>query len=138
MTPISTASASSLDEIRHRLNAFVAAHPDTLFEDKGAAVAVHYRANPALRDLVEAEVNEASESKALNKRCDHLAKCAADLRLALRSFPPKAEWERIQHAHAVQQPVSALQQSVEALEDDPASPRHLTTVRGKGYRLLAD
>ena len=70
------------------------------------------------RDVVEAEVSEAGESRALKKRCDHLAKCGADLRLALRSFPQKAEWERIQHAHAVQEPMSALQNAVDALEDE--------------------
>lgn len=70
------------------------------------------------RDVIEAEVSEASESKALKNRCDHLAKCAADLRLALRSFPQKAEWERIQHAHAVQEPMNALRKAVDALEDE--------------------
>jgi len=69
------------------------------------------------RDVIEAEVSEASESKALKQRCDHLGKCAADLRLALRSFPQKAEWERIRHAHAVRQPMDALQQAVDALDD---------------------
>lgn len=51
---------STLNAIRERLTAFVAAHPGLLFEDKGAAVAVHYRANPALVDTVETEVNAAA------------------------------------------------------------------------------
>ena len=50
----------ALEQIRQRLMAFVAAHPDALFEDKGVAVAVHYRAKPELRDLVEAEVKAAA------------------------------------------------------------------------------
>jgi ATP-dependent DNA helicase DinG len=70
------------------------------------------------RDTVEAEVAEAAESKALKKRSDHLVKCAADFRLALRPFAQKSEWERIQHAPAVQQAVAALQQSIEALETE--------------------
>lgn len=69
------------------------------------------------RDVIEAEVSEASESRTLNKCCDHLGKCAADLRLALRSFPQKAEWESIRHAQAVRQPMDALQRAVDALDD---------------------
>jgi len=70
------------------------------------------------RDSIEAEVAEAAESKALKKRCDHLNKCAADLRLALRSFPQKAEWERIQNAPPVQQAVTALRQAIDALDEE--------------------
>ncbi len=70
------------------------------------------------RDSIEAEVAEAAESKRLKKRSDHLNKCAADLLLVLRKFPPKAEWERIQNAPAVQQSISALQRAIEALDDE--------------------
>lgn len=70
------------------------------------------------RDSIEAEVAEAAESKRLKKRSDHLNKCAADLLLVLRKFPPKAEWERIQNAPVVQQSISALQRAIEALDDE--------------------
>jgi ATP-dependent DNA helicase DinG len=70
------------------------------------------------RDIIEAEVAEAAESKALRKRSDFLNKCAADMRLALRSFPQKGEWERIQHAPAIQQAMQSLQQSIDALDDE--------------------
>ena len=70
------------------------------------------------RDIAEAEVAEAAESKALRKRSDHLQKCAADFRLALRSFAQKGEWERIQHAPAVQQAMQSLQQSIDALDEE--------------------
>ena len=70
------------------------------------------------RDIIEAEVAEAAESKALRKRSDFLNKCAADMRLALRSFPQKGEWERIQHAPAIQQVMQSLQQSIDALDDE--------------------
>jgi len=70
------------------------------------------------RDIVEAEVAEAAESKALRKRSDFLNKCAADFRLALRSFTQKGEWENIQHAPAIQQAMQSLQQSIEALDDE--------------------
>jgi len=70
------------------------------------------------RDSIEAEVAEAAESKRLKKRSDHLNKCAADLLLVLRSFPAKAEWERIQNAPAVKQSITALQRAIEALDDE--------------------
>ena len=41
------------------------------------------------RDIVDAEVSEAAESKVLQRAGDLLGKCAADFRLALRSFAQK-------------------------------------------------
>ncbi|MGB5327378.1 MAG: ATP-dependent DNA helicase [Gammaproteobacteria bacterium] len=70
------------------------------------------------RDLVEAEVAEAAESKALKQGSDHMQKCAADFRLALRSFAQKGEWERIQHAPAIQQAMQSLQRSINVLDDE--------------------
>ncbi len=70
------------------------------------------------RDIVEAEVAEAAESKVLKKSSDGLSKSAADFRLALRSFAQKAEWERIQNAPAIQQTVTSLQQSIDDLDND--------------------
>jgi ATP-dependent DNA helicase DinG len=70
------------------------------------------------RDIIEAEVAEAAESKALRKRSDHLNKSAADFRLALRAFAQKGEWERIQHAPAIQQAMKSLQQSIDGLDDE--------------------
>jgi ATP-dependent DNA helicase DinG len=70
------------------------------------------------RDIIEAEVTEAAESKALRKRSAFLNKCAADFRLALCSFTQKGEWERIQHAPAIQQAMQSLQQAIDALDDE--------------------
>ncbi len=50
----------ALAGIRERLSAFVATRPGTLLEDKGTALAVHYRADPAAHDAVEAEVRDAA------------------------------------------------------------------------------
>lgn len=50
----------ALAGIRERLAGFVAAHPGALLEDKGTAVAVHFRSDPALHDAAEAEVREAA------------------------------------------------------------------------------
>ncbi|MCB1487303.1 MAG: trehalose-phosphatase [Bauldia sp.] len=52
--------AEALAGIRERLAAFVVAHPGTLLEDKGIAVAVHFRAVPAFHDAVEREVRDAA------------------------------------------------------------------------------
>jgi ATP-dependent DNA helicase DinG len=67
------------------------------------------------RDIVEAEVNEAAESKVLQRAGDKLGKRSADLRLALRDVAQKVEWERIRHAPAVRQAVNDLQESIAAL-----------------------
>ncbi len=53
------APAAALAGVRTRLAAFVAAHPGALFEDKGIAVAVHFRAAPDLAPLARAAVDEA-------------------------------------------------------------------------------
>ncbi len=68
------------------------------------------------RDTVDAEVAEAVESKSLKKRCDKLGKSAADLLLALRTFPQKAEWEPIRNAPAIQRCVNALLESITTLD----------------------
>jgi trehalose 6-phosphate phosphatase len=49
----------ALAAVRERLAAFVAAHPPAILEDKGIAVAVHFRADPGLEPEAEAVVREA-------------------------------------------------------------------------------
>ncbi len=60
------------------------------------------------RDLIEAELAEAGESRALARASDALLKVAADLRLAMRDFPGQGEWERIRHAPGVGETIAAL------------------------------
>ena len=81
------------------------------------------------RDIVEAEVTEAAESKALKNRSDQLGKSAADFRLSLRPFAQKSEWERIQNAPAIQQAVATLQTSIAELE------RELESMVSRGKEL---
>lgn len=50
--------AEALADIKQRLGSFVDGHPGTLLEDKGIAVAVHFRAVPELRDAIEKQVRE--------------------------------------------------------------------------------
>jgi len=48
-----TQSAADLNSVRDGLRDLAARHPELLVEDKGAAIAVHYRAAPALGPYVE-------------------------------------------------------------------------------------
>ncbi|SDB20687.1 trehalose-phosphatase [Bauldia litoralis] len=50
----------ALAGIRERLGAFVAGRPGMLLEDKGTALAVHFRADPTAHDAVEREVRDAA------------------------------------------------------------------------------
>ena len=70
------------------------------------------------RDITEAEVAEAAESKTLKELCANPTKSAADLMLALRPFAQKGEWERVRNAPAIQQAVTALQQSIDDLDEE--------------------
>ncbi|MFC1560372.1 ATP-dependent DNA helicase [Pseudomonadota bacterium] len=81
------------------------------------------------REIVDAELSEAAESKVLRTMSDQLGKSAADFRLALRSFAQKGEWERIQHAPAVQQAVTTLRQAMQELA------QQLETMTGRGKEL---
>ncbi len=74
------------------------------------------RIDTLCRDIIEAEVTEAAESKALTNQSDQLNKAGADFLLALRPFSQKAAWERIQNAPVIQQSVTLLRQTIEALE----------------------
>ena len=67
------------------------------------------------RDLVEAEVAEAPESRVLQKSSERLSKCAADFHLALRRLPQKSEWERVENAPAVQTALTAWRESIASL-----------------------
>ena len=48
-----------LPEVRRMLAPFIAAHPAALLEDKGTAVAVHFRLDPSLEEKAEAAVRAA-------------------------------------------------------------------------------
>jgi ATP-dependent DNA helicase DinG len=67
------------------------------------------------REIVDAEVAEAAESRVLQKYSDSLGKCGADFNLALRAFAQKGEWERIQHAPPIQKALEALRAAMRAL-----------------------
>jgi ATP-dependent DNA helicase DinG len=81
------------------------------------------------REIIDAELSEAAESRLLQTHSDRLGKSAADFRLALQAFANKGEWERIQHAPAVQKAVATLQASMQELADQ------LETMTGRGKEL---
>ncbi|MFA9420034.1 MAG: ATP-dependent DNA helicase [Gammaproteobacteria bacterium] len=67
------------------------------------------------KDIIEAEVAEAADSKQLDGPSDCLNKSAADFRLSLGQFPQKAEWQRVQYAPPIQQSLGELQSSISDL-----------------------
>ncbi len=81
------------------------------------------------RDLVEAELTEAGESRVLARASDVLLKAAADLRLALRDLPEQGEWERVRHAPGVESAVAELGAAIAELEDG------LDGLAGRGREL---
>ena len=67
------------------------------------------------KDIIEAEVAEAADSKQLDVPSDRMNKSVADFRLSLGAFPQKAEWQRIQYAPPVQLSLGELQSSIDDL-----------------------
>lgn len=56
-----TVANAKLDIARDHLNSLVANQPDLLIEDKGAALALHYRSDPELADLAERCMQECDQ-----------------------------------------------------------------------------
>jgi len=81
------------------------------------------------RETVEAELSEAAESRLLQTYSERLGKSAADFRLALQAFAQKGEWERIQHAPAVQKAMTTLSQDIHELA------AQLESMTGRGKEL---
>ena len=67
------------------------------------------------KDIVEAEVSEAPDSKELRSPAKQLEKAVADFRLTLSQFPQKSEWSRIQYAPPIKKVVEKLLTSISDL-----------------------
>ncbi len=67
------------------------------------------------KDVLEAEVSEAPDSKELRLPCKQLEKTVADFRLTLGQFPQKSEWSRIEYAPPIQKAVEGLRKSINEL-----------------------
>ena len=55
---VETVAGPALDGVRTRLAALAARHPKLLVEDKGVAIAVHYRADPQLGPVIGSALDE--------------------------------------------------------------------------------
>ena len=62
---------SALEEIRETLRGLVASHPRLLLEDKGFALAVHFRQAPELEDTVRGTIDALGNLRAEGLRVQH-------------------------------------------------------------------
>lgn len=69
------------------------------------------------RDMIDAELSEAADSKQLQIPADRLLKSAADFRLVLSQFSQKSDWSSIQYAPQIKQAVEAMQVAFEELHE---------------------
>jgi ATP-dependent DNA helicase DinG len=67
------------------------------------------------KDVIEAEVAEAADSKQLDLPSDRLNRSAAEFRISIGQFPEKSEWARIQYAPPIQKALGELQLSISDL-----------------------
>jgi ATP-dependent DNA helicase DinG len=67
------------------------------------------------KDILEAEVSEAPDSKELRLPGKQLEKAVSDFRLTLEQFPQKSEWSRIQYAPPIKKVVEQLHISMSDL-----------------------
>ena len=68
------------------------------------------------RDMIEAELSEAGDSKQLQIPADKLSKAMADFRLELGQFQQKSDWASIQHAPRIKQALEIVQESIDNLD----------------------
>jgi len=64
------------------------------------------------KDVIEAEVAEAADSKQLDLPSDRLNRSVAEFRISIGQFPQKSEWQRIQYAPPIQKALGELQSSI--------------------------
>lgn len=69
------------------------------------------------KDMLEAGIAEAADSKDLEKPCDRLNKTVADFRLALGQFLQKSEWARIQNAPPIKQTLESFRAAMNELSE---------------------
>jgi trehalose 6-phosphate phosphatase len=63
--------AASLEAIRERMQSWVSEHPSLFLEDKGVALALHYRGAPELGDFVEGALGALPDLAAQGLRIQH-------------------------------------------------------------------
>ena len=83
------------------------------------------------KDIVEAQLNEARDSKEIQDLCHQNQKAIADFRLILGNFVNKGEWRNIQHAPKIRQGIDDWQQVLQQLLD------FLEQIKSRGKELAA-
>ena len=83
------------------------------------------------KDIIEAQLNEARDSKDIQALCYNNQKVIADFRLVLGKFVNKGEWRNIQHAPAIREAIENWQQALQELID------YLEQIKSRGKELSA-
>ncbi len=97
-----------------------------------------------MKDIVDAQITEAKDSKEIQDICRLNQKAIADFRLTLGKFNPKGEWRHIQHAPDIVSAIEELNQVLETLmkQLDVLKSRGkelgLCFARLEGYREILD
>lgn len=84
-----------------------------------------------LKDIIEAQINEAAESAELQQVCARVQKSVDDFRLILGRFASKGEWRNIQNAPDVAKAIKCLSEQLQALYTD------LDALKARGRELVS-
>ncbi len=84
-----------------------------------------------LKDIVDAQVAEAPDSKQIQDYSRDSQKTLADFRLALGRFNNKGEWKHIEHAPAIKEVLAQLDQTTQELSDG------LDKIKSRGKELAS-
>ncbi len=84
-----------------------------------------------MKDIIDAQMAEARESKQLQDYCHQSQKAVADFRLTLGKFNQKGEWRHIQHAPEIKQAIQQIEETIAELHDQ------LETMKTRGKELAS-
>jgi len=84
-----------------------------------------------LKDIVEAQVSEARESKEIQNACQLLQKSFDDFRLILGRFSSRGEWRHIKHAPPIKQGLEEIETVYQVVHDQ------LEVIKARGKDLAS-
>ncbi len=84
-----------------------------------------------MKDIIDAQMAEARESKDIQDVCRLNQKTIADFRLTLGKFNPRGEWSHIQHAPDIRLAINELQEVMETLD------KQLEVLKSRGKELAS-
>ena len=82
-----------------------------------------------LRDIIEAQVTEARESREIQDHCQQFQKTVDDFRLLLGEFNNRGEWKHIEHAPRIQRGLQKFEASYQQLHSQ------LEAIKARGKEL---